>query len=454
MRKDYEILGIEENADERTVKKAYFKLIRTYSPEKDPERFQEIRAAYERLMENEEHPEEGVSLEIPKDKLAMSMYDQIQQLMHEQEYARAAETAKEGMKYYKDAECFQFLFARNSFLDDKSGTAVKAYEELVKKYPQKLYYKSELARAYHMRGYMRKAYIMFQEVYQEGGRNLDFLLEYSLCCLDRQQYDEAVKILDVLVASVPVQKMKNWIPELIQAYMEYFSLCKEKSYSLTKVIESFKVFLDQTRSLLSDYEDMLCGLYLLFFMMAENGTEGVLELLERLEQFVPELKDMMQDQKAKVDERFSPLMKYTIETFASERFFEEKDEKYEVFRQMDAILCNIEEWPNQKKDIELLKKEYPAIYEESLEFWAIFMKSKEELRFIKESILWEYVREERKYQNGKYFEWYPEKRQDAEKIQWDSTENGTFVRDTKKIGRNDPCPCGSGKKYKNCCGKN
>ena len=23
-----------------------------------------------------------------------------------------------------------------------------------------------------------------------------------------------------------------------------------------------------------------------------------------------------------------------------------------------------------------------------------------------------------------------------------------------KVGRNDPCPCGSGKKYKNCCGKN
>lgn len=28
-----------------------------------------------------------------------------------------------------------------------------------------------------------------------------------------------------------------------------------------------------------------------------------------------------------------------------------------------------------------------------------------------------------------------------------------FVRKTKKIGRNDPCPCGSGKKYKNCCGR-
>ena len=29
----------------------------------------------------------------------------------------------------------------------------------------------------------------------------------------------------------------------------------------------------------------------------------------------------------------------------------------------------------------------------------------------------------------------------------------TFVRKDKKIGRNDPCSCGSGKKYKQCCGK-
>jgi preprotein translocase subunit SecA len=28
------------------------------------------------------------------------------------------------------------------------------------------------------------------------------------------------------------------------------------------------------------------------------------------------------------------------------------------------------------------------------------------------------------------------------------------VRSGEKIGRNDPCPCGSGKKYKKCCGAN
>jgi len=28
-----------------------------------------------------------------------------------------------------------------------------------------------------------------------------------------------------------------------------------------------------------------------------------------------------------------------------------------------------------------------------------------------------------------------------------------FVREAPKVGRNEPCPCGSGKKYKKCCGK-
>ncbi|MDD2446437.1 MAG: preprotein translocase subunit SecA [Tissierellia bacterium] len=35
-----------------------------------------------------------------------------------------------------------------------------------------------------------------------------------------------------------------------------------------------------------------------------------------------------------------------------------------------------------------------------------------------------------------------------------SASNKTVVNKEKKVGRNDPCPCGSGKKYKKCCGAN
>lgn len=42
-----------------------------------------------------------------------------------------------------------------------------------------------------------------------------------------------------------------------------------------------------------------------------------------------------------------------------------------------------------------------------------------------------------------------EKRKELYKEQ----KNSGTVRKDKKVGRNDPCPCGSGKKYKKCCGR-
>ncbi len=42
-----------------------------------------------------------------------------------------------------------------------------------------------------------------------------------------------------------------------------------------------------------------------------------------------------------------------------------------------------------------------------------------------------------------------EKRKEIQK----NYRESTMVRNENKIGRNDACPCGSGKKYKKCCGK-
>ena len=42
---------------------------------------------------------------------------------------------------------------------------------------------------------------------------------------------------------------------------------------------------------------------------------------------------------------------------------------------------------------------------------------------------------------------------DSDQKQVKSEINRTVVNQGPQVGRNDPCPCGSGKKYKNCCGK-
>jgi preprotein translocase subunit SecA len=41
----------------------------------------------------------------------------------------------------------------------------------------------------------------------------------------------------------------------------------------------------------------------------------------------------------------------------------------------------------------------------------------------------------------------------AMRAQGEGAKPQTIRRDQPKVGRNDPCPCGSGKKYKQCCGK-
>lgn len=47
LRDPYAVLGLERQADSEAIKRAYFQLVREYPPERDPARFQEIRAAYE-----------------------------------------------------------------------------------------------------------------------------------------------------------------------------------------------------------------------------------------------------------------------------------------------------------------------------------------------------------------------------------------------------------------------
>jgi len=50
----------------------------------------------------------------------------------------------------------------------------------------------------------------------------------------------------------------------------------------------------------------------------------------------------------------------------------------------------------------------------------------------------------------------PERRQKTYNMTYshnDGAEKPQPVRNQKKVGRNDPCPCGSGKKYKKCCGR-
>ena len=66
-------------------------------------------------------------------------------------------------------------------------------------------------------------------------------------------------------------------------------------------------------------------------------------------------------------------------------------------------------------------------------------------RMEKDGVDFKSIRQMKKWMNEHEAELKSENAGAAPKVE-------TFVHEGPRIGRNDPCPCGSGKKYKKCCG--
>ncbi|MCB9139548.1 MAG: DnaJ domain-containing protein [Caldilineaceae bacterium] len=45
----YDTLDLPRNADDEAIRKAYFQMVRRFPPEKEPEKFREIRRAYDQI---------------------------------------------------------------------------------------------------------------------------------------------------------------------------------------------------------------------------------------------------------------------------------------------------------------------------------------------------------------------------------------------------------------------
>jgi curved DNA-binding protein CbpA len=58
----YAVLHLERTASAAEIKKAYFSLVREHPPERDPDMFKQIRAAYERLRDPEQRTETDMLL--------------------------------------------------------------------------------------------------------------------------------------------------------------------------------------------------------------------------------------------------------------------------------------------------------------------------------------------------------------------------------------------------------
>lgn len=468
MQNDYEILGLNIDATQDEAKRAYFKLVRQFSPEKDPEHFQKIRGAYERILAAATgKKDEELNFEMPDNPDAIFVIKAIRTLIHNEDYKKASNMAEHAINDFGESELLLSLLAYSQRMSGSSGKAVKTYEKLVKKYPKQNIHKRNLALAYYERGFGKKAFTAFEKAYALGFRDCDFILQFSTCCRDRNNYSRGVEILLELVRSFDnTKEAKEHIDDYIEAYMELLTM---NIFIINSHFDEIvKLYLEFTKSigrLIKKYDDETFEILLAIIMTASeedddcNCINYIEEIFNETKKYLP--KEKYSDQwyvitnklievKMEVNSHLSVEFQWCFEAFILA--YKIYDDTIIRFAQTDCKLLIIERMPEIKEEFDIVKNEYPELYTAMEDFFK--QLEREDISYIKEKLLKYYNKAEKYMNGGHYYELYPQERRNAEKLQWNSEEDGSFIRSGKKIGRNDPCPCGSGKKYKQCCGRN
>ncbi len=470
----YKILELQPGASQEEIKKAYFRLVRQHRPEREPERFQEIRRAYELLKTDKKELPKSLALRVPQDPMGQRMFQQVEESFRQKNYSLTIRTAEEGIRIFGPCSGYVYFLALAQRIEGQTGKSVKNLESLTEDFPENVDFQKELALSFFERGYGKKAFAAFEKAYKMGCRDSEFLLNYGLCCEERGCQENGIQVLKELIQE---EKRKNprEIEVLLNAYCGLLSFgIKDPQHLFEDTAAEMSDFLTESGVLLEPHEDDL------FQIVTTSGVAGLhrsisdskkqdhvsLEsvhkaigmLLKTLRKVLPDAGEEWDEAEKQInilaiqsDPDLSDAMKAMADVYYDP--YEEylADSQFYRFIQTDCRLCVLEEWPENKKELELLKERYPEVYNSVEEVVRTFENTN--IDRLRDMLLKDYDRLDR-YYSGYYYKKYPHRKPGQNIQAWDSDMEGTFRRAGKKIGRNDPCPCGSGKKYKNCCGRN
>lgn len=459
----YKILGVSENASKSEIKKAYFSLIRKHSPESDPEMFQKIRHAYEQLQDD---AAQEMTPKFPpcSEDFGEKMLKEIRIKEQQGDFDVALAIAEEACHLFPNDIVFQYYRAVELRECGYTGKSIKAAEKLTELQPENMWFFKELALSCMERGFTKKALPAFQKAYELGCRNLDFIHTYSIDCFECKQYERGISILsDVIDAK---EKWgKDEINELIEIYFRLFLQC-----FYIGNMQKAAVFVDQFHDHVKKYRiyfadhvlEVMDYLELTSQTFCENSeiVKKIIEISETLEGLCKdeasrkkcsEYQMEMIFMRIQHDDRISLVVKRGFDAYS----FDDYGERSKKFAILDTKLCMLAEREDVLRQGDILRQEYPD-YFKKLEGFLSQMADGKNLTYLVESMKKEYDRMNPDGSIGFFYEEHPDQlpgHLQKQNVISDGETAVPYVRTSKKIGRNDPCPCGSGKKYKQCCMK-
>ncbi|MDD2401121.1 MAG: SEC-C metal-binding domain-containing protein, partial [Clostridia bacterium] len=351
------------------------------------------------------------------------------------------------IKVYKNFSIVYSLLGEAYLNNENSGKAVRVFEKLVSLERNNAGYVRQLAQAYAIRGWYKKAEKQFRRALLIDEDNISLWLGLINCYLATNNFTGAE---ETVLEGLEVSNENGWdnielyyhIIQLDISTSDYDSMVQHLDEIKNKAIEKeeeranvawFLAVLAKKIHSIGLYEESSAIIETAFTLLpGDNEVESIKKEIDVQYSIITGIKLLKDD--SSINGALAEMLDFELHKCDDKNCFD--CEITQFFYEMDVI----DEMELFRKDILRLKNSYPELYNMKKNFFDVVLNRRKE-----QALMEKYFKK-----LGKYQKLCPERFEcdEEEEIQQ------PYKRTEPKVGRNDPCPCGSGKKYKKCCGAN
>ena len=453
----FRILELEPGASQQEIKKAYFRLIREHSPDKDPEGFMKIREAYEQLKAGNT-ANTGPSFSVPSDPVVSLVRSSVEEALMRKDFEKVMELCEFGVKQFPKEPYFLYYLQIAQRRLGYTGKAVKTGEKLYALDRNNPFFCKELTISYLERGWVKKAMNQFQFAWALGVRDAEFVAMMVAVAEDKDYLSFAYRVLILYL-----REKKEWSKDEMEAAKSLYSIliymASEKSGSAEEPYRLSLDFMKRYFSLLgSDQESLLSMLALTSFTaeISDDLRKEIIAFADSNRYLMSPVfleafdisKKHVQYLKVIHDPMFSEEIKHL--TVLEKSDF--KDVNLYDYTRLDLMLIMMKR-KETAREILFLKFRCPEAYEKYREFYDSFNDPKLLEKKMNEYRV-QFRRLSAEYTGADFYKLYPDEKNRSlpEALLRDFAASSNRRKYGRALaGRNDPCPCGSGKKFKKCC---
>ncbi|MBO5372308.1 MAG: SEC-C domain-containing protein [Lachnospiraceae bacterium] len=359
------------------------------------------------------------------------------------------------------------------FAKRKAFLAKKIYQELVMEFPDKELPHMHLGFTYHMMEEYEQAITEFEKIYPPSGYYPFFYNSYGDCLQEvgklkqsREIFYKEIELYEKTGVIASAEMLDGTYENLLYLDIALRNNCYQQDlqsyYKFLDSIEMSEIMQEHLAGTIVYLCELLQNkwyrpLFLEFITYIEN--KGYLNL-ESYRKTVESAYASLESYQYHEDSKVNAFMENYL-TASNGREYGLVDAPYEEMRREILTRAYMYEWyicqyyPGHEEEFSYIEKTYPytwkviqnfmqnvmqdtkSLQEKVLKNLYDFIQTKESVKELEKSLEKEYAKEISQKKEPVYLH--------------ESIE--PYERTQKKIGRNEPCPCGSGKKYKQCCGR-